>query len=406
MSAAVYLDYAATTPVDPQVVARMLAYLGPDGVFANPASRTHAAGRTAAAAVDSARQQVAALVNADVREMVWTSGATEANNLALKGAAHGYRRRGRHLITCKTEHKAVLDPCRELAREGFEITYLDPDPGGTVSPERLAAALRDDTLLVSLMHVNNETGVIQDIAALGAQARECGALFHVDAAQSVGKVPIDLATLPVDLMSFSAHKLYGPKGIGALYVCRRPRVRLEALIHGGGQERGLRAGTLPTHQIVGMGEAFRLAAERFEADRAHREALGERLLAGLRALPAVHLNGDPERRVGHILNLSFGYVEAEALIMAMPELAVSSGSACTSVDQAPSHVLCALGLGADRLHGALRLSLGRFTTGEDIDRALTLIRGALRGLRELSPLWELAEQGQNPYELSWEDWVG
>lgn len=403
MSDAIYLDYAATTPVDPQVVEAMLAFLGPDGVFANPASRTHWGGQQAAKAVVEARQQVANLVGADPREIIWTSGATESNNLALKGAV--YARRGRHLITCKTEHKAVLDPCRELQRQGFQITYLDPDSQGLVSPETLQAALRDDTILVSLMHVNNETGVIQDLHSLGEVVRERGALFHVDAAQSAGKVPLDLSSLPVDLMSFSAHKLYGPKGIGALYVRRRPRVRLEALIHGGGHEQGLRAGTLATHQIVAMGKAFALAAGRFGQDQAHCRELGQRLQEGLMSLPAVWLNGHPQQRVGHILNLSIGYIEAEALMMAVPELAFSSGSACTSADQEPSHVLRALGLGVDRTHGAVRLSLGRFSTAAEIDRAVTLLRQAVQRLREFSPLWECAEQGQDPYAINWEDWT-
>ena len=403
MGGPIYMDHHATTPVDARVLEAMLPYFAEH--YGNAASRAHPFGHRAADAVEEARRQVASLVNADPREIVWTSGATESNNLALKGAACAHRKRGRHLVTCKTEHKAVLDICRELEREGFEITYLDPDAGGLVSTGMLREALRDDTLLVSLMHVNNETGVIQDIAALGAVARERGALFHVDAAQSAGKLPIDLAALPVDLMSFSAHKVYGPKGIGALYVRRRPRIRLEALIHGGGQERGLRAGTLPTHQIVGMGEAFELARNEFQADLAHREALGERLRAGLQALPAVHLNGDSERRVPHILNLGFEYVEAGALMMAMPALAVSSGSACTSADQQPSHVLRALGLGPARTYGALRLSLGRFTTMDEIDRALALIHDALQHLRDLSPLWELAGEGQDPYRMAWEDWL-
>lgn len=405
MSDTVYLDYAATTPVDPRVASRMMAHLGVEGIFANPGSHTHAGGWAAAAAVETARQQVAALVNADPRELIWTSGATESNNLALKGAARHYRRRGRHLITCKTEHKAVLDPCRELEREGFEVSYLDPDPDGLISPELLRSALRDDTVLVSLMHVNNETGVIQDIHTLGSLVRERGALFHVDAAQSAGKVSIDLATLPVDLMSFSAHKVYGPKGIGALFLRRRPRVRLEALLHGGGQERGLRAGTLATHQIVGMGEAFALAARHFEDDLHHRQQLGERLRTGLQSLPAVFLNGHPRQRVPHILNLSFAYIEAEALMMAVPTVAVSSGSACTSADQQPSHVLKSLGLGPARLHGAIRLSLGRFTTEAEIDTAVAQIRDAVERLREISPLWELANEGKDPYALSWEDWA-
>lgn len=397
----IYLDYAATTPVDPRVADRMSQWLTAEGAFGNPSSHTHVYGRLASQAVAAAREQVAALVNAAADEIVWTSGATEANNLALKGAAHYYRNRkkGRHLVTCKTEHRAVLDVCRQLQREGFEVTYLDPEPTGLVDPDRLAAALRDDTLLVSLMHVNNETGVLQDVTALGRLVRERGALFHVDAAQSAGKIPIDLAALPVDLLSLSAHKIYGPKGIGALYVRGRPQVRLEPQLHGGGQERGVRAGTLATHQIAGMGEACRIARAAMAADNSHLLELRERLWQGIQVLEEVHLNGDPDRRVAGILNVSFSDVDGEALRMAMPGVAVSSGSACASAATEPSHVLRALGLDSLLARSAIRFSLGRFTTRQDIEVALAQLEAALTRLRELSPLWELRLAGLDPRGL-------
>jgi cysteine desulfurase len=400
MKLPIYLDYAATTPVDPRVVDQLYRYLTLEGVFGNPASRSHAFGRAAAQAVEAAREQVAALINADPGEIVWTSGATESNNLAIKGAAHYYRNRGRHLVTCKTEHKAVLDPCRQLEREGWQVTYLDPQPTGLLDVDKLAAALRADTVLVSLMQVNNETGVIQDLEAIAQLTRSRGVLLHVDAAQSAGKVPIDLTILPVDLLSLSAHKLYGPKGIGALYVRRRPRVRLEAQIHGGGQERGLRAGTLATHQIVGMGEAFRIAHQEMVADNTRIHRLRERLWQGIQG-EAIYLNGDPERRVAGILNVSFNYVDSEALRMALPEIAVSSGSACTSANAEPSHVLQALGCSRSRLRGAIRFSLGRFTTLEAIDYAIESVNKAVRRLRELSPLWELYQEGVDPDSVAW-----
>jgi cysteine desulfurase len=383
----VYLDYAATTPVDPRVAARLIQYLTLDGDFGNPSSSTHPYGRTAAQAVEIARAHVAALLRADPREMIWTSGATEANNLALHGVMAVNRKPRRHFITAKTEHKAVLDVCRALAQDGCAISYLDPEPDGRIAPDRLAAALRPDTALVSLMHVNNETGVIQDIAAFGAITRQHGVLLHVDAAQSAGKLPLDMQTLPVDLLSLSAHKLYGPKGVGALYVRQCPvRVRLQPLLYGGGQERGLRAGTLPTHQIVAMGEAFRIAGEEMVAEQAQIREWRDRLWRGLVELGGVALNGHPERHIAGILNLSFARITAEALLAAIPEIAVSTGSACTSVGNEPSHVLRAMGCDEWRMRGAVRFSLGRFTTGEDIDVAVATVSAAVRRLRALSPL--------------------
>ncbi len=396
----IYLDCAATTPIDPRVAAAMAAHLGPEVGFANPAS-LHAAGRREALAVERARRQVAEAVGADPREIVWTSGATEADNLALQGAAVGYRRRGRHLVTVKTEHKAVLDTCAHLERQGFAVTYLDCGRDGLLDPDHLADALRDDTVLVSVMHVNNETGVIQDIDALGERVKAKGALFHVDAAQSGGKWPLDLAHSPVDLMSFSAHKCYGPKGVGALYVRRRPKVRLEALLHGGGQERGLRAGTIATHQVVGMGEAFALAYAQRAADQRHLTHLGQPLLAGLLALGEVVINGHPTRRYPGILNLSFLGVDVEALLAATTPLAASAGSACTSAQAEPSHVLAAMGLPLGRSSTALRLSPGRFTTAADIDRAVALIAAAVLRLRELSPWWEGYREGTLPADVAW-----
>ena len=400
MSRPIYLDYAATTPADPRVSALMCRYLGADGTFGNPASGSHAYGWAAAQAVETAREQVAALINAEPVEIIWTSGATESNNLALKGAAHYYQKKGRHIVTCKTEHRAVLDVCRQLSKQGFEITYLDPEPNGLLDLDKLAAALRADTVLVSLMHVNNEIGVVQDLAAIGALTRERGVLLHVDAAQSAGKESIDLQTLPVDLMSFSAHKIYGPKGIGALYVRRRPKVRLEAQIHGGGHERGLRSGTLATHQIVGMGEAFRIARAEM-ADNARIRALRDRLWAGICDLGEIYLNGDRERRVAGILNVSFNFIEGEALIMALKDIAVSSGSACTSANPEPSHVLRALGLSDELAHSAIRFSLGRFTTDDEISRVIHAVRNAVVRLRELSPLWEMHLEGVDLNKVEW-----
>lgn len=388
LSRPVYLDYAATTPVDPRVAEQMLRYLGSQAEFGNPGSTTHAYGWAAEKAVDQARRQVAAAVGANPREIIWTSGATESNNLALKGAAKQYQKKGRHLITCKTEHKAVLDACLQLEREGFEVTYLNPEPNGLLDLDKLKGVIRDDTLLVSIMQVNNEIGVIQDIAAIGQLTRERGALLHVDAAQSVGKVRLNLAELNVDLMSFCAHKVYGPKGIGALYVRRRPRLRLEALIHGGGQERGLRAGTLPTHQIAAMGLAFELAAAEFEADKQRLIHYRQQLWQTLQDLGAIELNGDPDSCVAGIMNVSFAAIDGEALMMALDDIAVSTGSACTSAMQEPSHVLRAIGCDAERAHGSIRLSFGRFTTQAEINHTCERLRQAVNHLRNLSPLWE------------------
>jgi cysteine desulfurase len=401
MQLPIYLDYASTTPVDPRVAESMARCLTRDGIFGNPSSHTHAYGRAAERIVEAARAQVAALVNADSEALIWTSGATESNNLALQGAAHYHRDRGRHLVTAKTEHKAVLDVCRQLEREGFRVTYLDPEPSGRLDLDRLAAALGDDTILVSIMHINNETGVIQDVAAIGELTRRRGILLHVDAAQSLGKIPIDLARMAVDLMSFSAHKLYGPKGIGALYVRRRPRLRLQPLLHGGGQEGGLRAGTLPTHQIAGMGEACRLALEELPAEAERVRRLRKRLWNGLRRLPAVHLNGDPQQRAPGILNVSFDGVAAESLLPAMMNVAAAAGSACTSADREPSHVLRAMGLPVLRMRGAVRLSLGRFTTEAEIDGAIDGITTAVNRLRALSPLWEMQQAGIDPERQPW-----
>jgi cysteine desulfurase len=397
----VYMDYSATTPVDPRVAERMCDCLTTEGNFGNAASRSHAFGWNAEAAVEEARGEVAALVNADPREIVWTSGATESDNLAIKGAAHFYRKKGRHIVTCKTEHKAVLDTCRHLEREGFEVTYLDPQPSGLVDLDRLAGALRDDTILVSVMHVNNEIGVIQDIAAIGEVTRERKILFHVDAAQSAGKIPIDLAETQVDLMSFSAHKIYGPKGVGALYVRRKPRARLEAQMHGGGHERGMRSGTLATHQIVGMGEAFRLARDEMGRENERVLGLRRRLWDGLKEMEQVFLNGDEERRVAGNLNVSFAFVEGESLIMALKDLAVSSGSACTSASLEPSYVLRALGREDELAHSSIRFSLGRFSTGEEVDYAVDRIRGQVGRLRELSPLWEMYKEGIDLSAVQW-----
>ncbi|HEC19744.1 MAG TPA: IscS subfamily cysteine desulfurase [Gammaproteobacteria bacterium] len=397
----IYMDYAATTPADPRVAKKMMQYLTPDGEFGNPASRSHAYGWAAEAAVEEARKQVAELVNANPKEIVWTSGATESDNLAIKGAAHFYQKKGKHIITSKTEHKAVLDTCRQLEREGFEVTYLDPEPTGLIDLDKLATAMRDDTILVSIMHVNNELGVIQDIAAIGEMTRERGIIFHVDAAQSAGKVEIDLANLKVDLMSFSAHKIYGPKGQGALYVQRKPRVRLEAQTHGGGHERGMRSGTLATHQIVGMGEAFRIAREEMARDNAHIKALRDRLYNGVKDLEEVYVNGDMAHSVPNILNISFNYVEGESLIMSLKDLAVSSGSACTSASLEPSYVLRALGRNDELAHSSIRFSLGRFTTEAEIDYAIDHIREAIEKLRALSPLWDMYKEGIDLSQVKW-----
>jgi cysteine desulfurase len=395
----IYLDYAATTPVDPRVVQKMVPYLS--DIFGNPASRSHGYGWAAEEAVEIAREQVASLVGADPREIVWTSGATESNNLAIKGAALFHQARGRHLITLRTEHKAVLDTMRELERAGFEVTVLDVQADGLLDLALLEAALRPDTVLVSVMHVNNEIGVVQDIAAIGALCRRHGVLFHVDAAQATGKVAIDLATLPVDLMSFSAHKTYGPKGVGALYVRRKPRVRIEALIHGGGHERGMRSGTLPTHQIVGMGEAYQLAALHMGAENERIRRLRDRLLAGLRTIPEVRVNGSLQQRVAHNLNISFQYVEGESLLMGMKGIAVSSGSACTSASLEPSYVLRALGLSDEIAHSSIRFSIGRFTTESDVDHAVAQVSATVQRLRALSPLWDMHCAGIDLASIQW-----
>ncbi|WP_417252384.1 IscS subfamily cysteine desulfurase [Castellaniella sp.] len=387
----IYLDYSATTPVDEQVVQAMVPWLSQN--FGNPASRSHAWGWDAEEAVENARRQVAGLIHADPREIIWTSGATESDNLAIKGVAQFHAGRGRHLVTSRTEHKAVLDSCHALEQQGFEITYLDVDAGGLISPAALQAALREDTILVSVMLVNNEIGVIQDIAALAAVCRQRGILFHTDAAQATGKLPIDVETLGVDLMSLSAHKTYGPKGVGALYVRRKPRVRLEAQMHGGGHERGLRSGTLPTHQIVGMGQAYALAGQLMDQEVPRIRALRDRLWDGLKDLPDVYLNGDEQNRVAHTLNFSVAHIEGEALLMSIPQLAVSTGSACTSASLEPSYVLRALGRSDPLAHSSLRLTLGRYTTQEQIDQAILALRTQIERLRDLSPLWEMRREG-------------
>ncbi|QSI79199.1 IscS subfamily cysteine desulfurase [Niveibacterium microcysteis] len=395
----IYLDYSATTPVDPRVAAKMIPYLTEH--FGNPASRSHAFGWEAERAVEEAREQVAALVNADPKEIIWTSGATESNNLAIKGAAHFYAGKGKHLITVKTEHKAVLDTTRELERQGFEVTYLDVQDNGLIDLEQFKAAIRPDTIVVSVMFVNNEIGVVQPIAEIGEICRERGIVFHVDAAQATGKVEIDLEKLKVDLMSFSAHKTYGPKGIGALYVRRKPRVRLEAQMHGGGHERGLRSGTLATHQIAGMGEAFRIAREEMAADNARIGKLRDRLLKGLSDIEATYVNGDMVQRVPHNLNISFAYVEGESMIMAVKDLAVSSGSACTSASLEPSYVLRALGRNDELAHSSIRFTIGRFTTEEEIDYTIDLLHKKIGKLRELSPLWEMVQEGIDLNTVQW-----
>lgn len=397
----IYLDYSATTPVDPRVAEKMMECLTHDGNFGNPASRSHAYGWLAEDAVDEARINVAALVNCDPKEIVWTSGATESNNLAIKGAAHFYSKNGKHIITLKTEHKAVLDTCRQLEREGFEVTYLEPREDGLVDLDVLRDTIREDTVLISIMHVNNEIGVIQDIEAIGEIARENKVIFHVDAAQSPGKVEINLEGVKVDLMSFSAHKAYGPKGIGALYVRRKPRVRIEAQMHGGGHERGMRSGTLPTHQIVGMGEAFRIAKEEMDDENKRIRVLRDRLLDGLKDIEEVYINGDIEKRVPHNLNMSFNFVEGESLIMALKDIAISSGSACTSASLEPSYVLRALGRDDELAHSSLRFSIGRFTTEADVDHAITVIRSAVSKLRDLSPLWDMYKDGIDLKSIEW-----
>ena len=399
MKLPIYLDYSATTPVDPRVAQKMVAFLTDE--FGNPASRSHVYGWTAEAAVEEARAQVAALVNCDAKEIVWTSGATESINLALKGAAHFYKDKGRHLVTVKTEHKATLDTMRELEREGYEVTYLDVDPDGLVPVAKFEAALRPDTIVASVMFVNNEIGVIQDIPAMGEICRRRGIVFHVDSAQATGKVPIDLAALKVDLMSFSAHKTYGPKGVGALFVRRKPRVRIEAQMHGGGHERGMRSGTLPTHQIVGMGEAFRIAKAEMATENERIRMLRDRLWQGLSAMEEVYVNGDMERRVPHNLNVSFNYVEGESLIMAIKDVAVSSGSACTSASLEPSYVLRALGRSDELAHSSIRFTIGRWTTQEEIDYAVDLLRRKVGKLRELSPLWEMHQEGVDLSKIQW-----
>ncbi len=397
----IYLDYAATTPVDPRVAEKMMQYLTLDGIFGNPASRSHKFGWQAEEAVDIARNDIAALVGADPREIVFTSGATESDNLAIKGAANFYHKKGKHIITCKTEHKAVLDTCRQLEREGFEVTYLAPQSNGIIDLKQLEAAMREDTILVSIMHVNNEIGVVQDIAEIGEMCRSRGIIFHVDATQSVGKLPIDLSKLKVDLMSFSAHKVYGPMGIGALFVRRKPRIRIEAQQHGGGHERGMRSGTLPVHQIAGMGEAYRIAKEEMESEAARLRSLRLRLWNGIKDIEEVYLNGDLENGAPGILNVSFNYVEGESLIMALKDLAVSSGSACTSASLEPSYVLRALGMNDELAHSSIRFSLGRFTTEEEIDYAIALVRKSIGRLRDLSPLWEMFKQGVDISSIEW-----
>ncbi|GLS89996.1 cysteine desulfurase IscS [Psychromonas marina] len=401
MKLPIYLDYSATTPVDPRVAAIMMKYLTMDGEFGNPASRSHRFGWQAEEAVDVAREQIADLINADSREIVFTSGATESNNLAIKGAAHFYGKKGKHIITAKTEHKAVLDTCRQLEREGYEVTYLEPGSDGIVTPEQLKAALREDTVLVSLMHVNNEIGVIQDIAAFGEICRANKVVLHVDAAQSAGKIEIDVQNMKVDLISFSAHKIYGPKGIGALYVSRKPRIRLEGQMHGGGHERGMRSGTLPTHQIVAMGEAFRIAKEEMVEENERLLKLRTRLLDGVSDMEEVYVNGSMDHRIAGNINISFNYVEGESLVMALKDLAVSSGSACTSASLEPSYVLRAIGRDDELAHSSIRFSIGRFTTEEEIDYAIKIIRENIGKLRDMSPLWDMYKEGIDINSIEW-----
>jgi len=397
----IYLDYAATTPVDPRVAKEMVKFLTPDTEYGNPASRSHVYGWHADDAIKQARIQVADLINADPKEIVWTSGATESDNLAIKGAAHFYKKKGNHIVTSKTEHKAVLDTCRQLEREGYEVTYLEPQTDGLIDIEKFTAALREDTIIASIMHVNNEIGVIQNIEAMAEVARSRGIIFHVDAAQSAGKVDIDVQKLKVDLMSFSAHKIYGPKGIGALYVRRKPRVRLEAQMHGGGHERGLRSGTLATHQIVGMGEAFRIAKEEMQSENQRILKLRSRLLKGFQDIEEIYVNGDLDSRIPHNLNVSFNYVEGESLIMAIKDLAVSSGSACTSASLEPSYVLRAIGRSDELAHSSIRFTIGRFTTEQDIDFTINLLHEKIQKLRDLSPLWDMYKEGIDLNTVVW-----
>lgn len=401
MKLPIYLDYSATCPVDPRVAEKMMQCLTMDGIFGNPASRSHRYGWQAEEAVDTAREQIADLINADPREIIFTSGATESDNLAIKGVAHFYQKQGKHLITCRTEHKAVLDPMRQLEREGYEVTYLEPESDGLISLDKLAAVMRDDTILVSIMHVNNEIGVIQDIAAIGELCRSRKVVFHVDAAQSAGKLPIDVQSMKVDLISISAHKIYGPKGIGALYVRRKPRIRLEAQMHGGGHERGFRSGTLATHQIVGMGEACRIAKLEMDKDYQHALQLRDRLLSGVKNMEAVTVNGSLEQRLPNNLNISFAYVEGESLLMSLKDIAVSSGSACTSASLEPSYVLRALGLNDELAHSSIRFSFGRFTTEEEVDYAIGLIHDAVNKLRAMSPLWDMYKEGIDLDSVEW-----
>ena len=397
----IYLDYLSTTPVDPRVADAMSECLSMEGTFGNPASRSHVFGWKAEEAVENARAQIADLINADPREIVWTSGATESDNLAIKGAAHFYRKKGQHIVTSKIEHKAVLDTCRQLEREGFEVTYLEPNKAGLTTPESVQAALRPDTVVVSVMHANNEIGVVNDIAGIGEVCRAAGVIYHVDAAQSTGKVPLDMETMKVDLLSMSAHKMYGPKGVGALYVSRKPRVRLEAQMHGGGHERGMRSGTLATHQAVGFGEAARIAKEEMVDETSRLISLRARFWQGLEDLQEVHINGDVERRLPGALNVSFAFVEGESLLMSLKDLALSSGSACTSASLEPSYVLRALGLNDELAHSSLRFSFGRFTSEADIDHAITQVRRAVEKLRELSPLWDMYQDGVDLNSIEW-----
>ena len=401
MKATIYFDYAATTPVDPRVAEKMSECLSTEGKFGNPASRSHKYGWEAEEAIEVARRQVADLIGSDPREIVWTSGATESNNLAIKGVAHFYKSRGRHIVTSKIEHKAVLDTCRHLEREGFEVTYLEPNQNGLISPEDVRSAIREDTTIVSIMHANNEIGVINDIAVIGAICREHGVFYHVDAAQSAGKIEIDVEAMKIDLMSLSAHKMYGPKGVGALYVRRKPRVRLEAQMHGGGHERGMRSGTLPTHQLVGMGEACSIAKAEMVEEQARLLKLRKRLWDGLRDIEEVYVSGDMEKRLPGLINMSFNYVEGESLIMSLPDLAISSGSACTSASLEPSYVLRALGLNDELAHSSLRFSVGRFTDESDVDQAIESVKRAVEKLRDLSPLWDMYKDGIDMDKVQW-----
>ena len=397
----IYLDYLSTTPVDPRVVEVMSACLSNEGVFGNPASRSHVFGWKAEEAVENARNQVAELINADPREIVWTSGATESDNLAIKGVAHFYYKKGKHIVTSKIEHKAVLDTCRQLEREGYEVTYLDPDEQGLTTPDMVKAALREDTILVSVMHANNEIGVVNDVAGIGEICRDAGVLLHVDAAQGAGKVALDMEAMKVDLLSMSAHKMYGPKGVGALYVRRKPRVRLEAQMHGGGHERGMRSGTLATHQLVGFGEAARIARDEMQAEADRLAALRQRFWDAISDIPEVHINGDRDQRLPGALNVSFAFVEGESLIMSLRDLAISSGSACTSASLEPSYVLRALGLNDELAHSSLRFSFGRFTTEAEVDHAAKCVRNAVEKLRELSPLWDMYQDGVDLNTIEW-----